>query len=193
VKVIVGRGNPGKKYEGTPHNIGFAAVEQLARRSECKFRKSLRFNAEIAKAHLGAEAVLLVKPQTYMNRSGDAVGSLLRYHKVSPADLIVLLDDVELEVGRIRIRPQGSSGGHNGLSSVVDHVGTSKFVRIRIGVGRGVGNEDLISHVLKPFPAAKRERVDEMTDRAADAVYAILESGVDSAMNRYNSAVQDES
>jgi PTH1 family peptidyl-tRNA hydrolase len=193
VKVVVGLGNPGQKYEGTPHNVGFAAVERLAQRYSGSFRRALRFKAEVAKVRVGSESVLLVKPQTFMNLSGDAVGGLLRYHKVSPENLIVLFDDVDLEVGRIRIRPQGGSGGHNGLTSVISHVGTDKFARIRMGVGRGMGARDVVSHVLKPFAVAQRNGVDSMTDRAVDAVCEILESGVDSAMNRFNSAVQDES
>lgn len=188
MKVIVGLGNPGRKYEDTPHNVGFSAVECLAARFCGKFRQSLRFKAELAKVTIGSEAVVLVKPQTFMNLSGDAVGSLLRYHKVPVADLIVLLDDVDLDLGRIRIRPSGGSGGHKGLTSVIQHVGTGDFVRIRMGVGRGTGTEDVVSHVLSPFAAAHRDSVGSMTERTADAVCEILESGVDSAMNRFNSA-----
>ena len=191
VKLVVGLGNPGKKYEGTPHNVGFTAVEGLAQQCGCRFRRSLRFRAHTAKATIGSEAVLLVKPQTFMNLSGEAVGGLLRYHKATPADVIVLLDDVDLEVGRIRIRPQGGSGGHKGLASIIQHIGTGDFVRIRMGVGRGAGTADVVSHVLSPIASAQRDRVGSMTGRAADAVREILELGVDSAMNHFNS-VQDD-
>jgi len=193
VKVVVGLGNPGKQYVGTPHNVGFAAVERLAERFGCQFKKRLRFKAEVAKTTIGTEAVVLVKPQTFMNLSGDAVGSVLRYHKVPEADLIVLLDDVDLELGRIRIRPGGGSGGHKGLTSVMQHVGSGDFVRIRMGVGRGVGETDVVSHVLSPFASAHRDCVGRMIERIADAVSDILESGVDSAMNRFNSAPPEES
>ncbi len=192
VKLVVGLGNPGQKYEGTPHNVGFAAVELLARQSECGFRRGMRFRAHTAKVTLGDESALLVKPQTFMNLSGEAVGGLLRYHKAASTDLIVLLDDVDLEVGRIRIRPQGGSGGHKGLASIIQHVGTGDFVRVRMGVGRGGGAANVVSHVLSPFASAQRDRVASMVERAADAVREILESGVNSAMNCYNSA-QEES
>ena len=192
VKVVVGLGNPGKKYDGTPHNVGFSAVERLAERSDCQFRSGTRFKAEVAKTTMGSEAVMLVKPQTFMNLSGDAVGALLRYHKVPAANLIVVLDDVDLELGRIRIRPSGGSGGHKGLTSVIQHVGTGEFVRIRMGVGRGIGTADVVSHVLSPFASAHRDSVGSMIERAADAVCEILESGVDSAMNRFNSVAPEE-
>ena len=188
VKVVVGLGNPGRKYEGTPHNVGFSAVECLAERFSGTFRKSLRFKAEVAKVAIGSETVALVKPQTFMNLSGDAVGSLLRYHKVPESDLIVLLDAGDLDLGRIRIRPNGGRGGHKGLTSVMQHVGTGEFVRIRMGVGRGIGTADVVSHVLSPFASAHRDSVGSMTERTADAVCEILASGVDSAMNRFNSA-----
>jgi len=188
VKLVVGLGNPGKKYEGTPHNVGFEAVDCLARQCEGRFRRGLRFRAQTAKVLIGTEPALLVKPQTFMNLSGEAVGALLRYHKATPSDLIVLLDDVDLELGRIRIRPQGGSGGHKGLTSVIQHVGTGDFVRIRMGVGRGTGATDVVSHVLSPIASAHRDSVGSMTERAADAVRVILESGVNSAMNRFNSA-----
>ena len=193
VKIVVGLGNPGAKYEGTPHNVGFEAVEQLAERCGCQFKHSLRFKAQIAKTTIGADQALLVKPQTFMNLSGEAVGALLRFYKASTADLIVLFDDVDLDVGRIRIRPGGGSGGHKGLTSVIQHVGTGDFVRVRMGVGRGVGAGDVVSHVLRKIASAHRERVDSMIERAVDAVYKILESGVDAAMNRFNSMEPEQS
>ncbi len=191
VKLVVGLGNPGRKYEGTPHNVGFSVVERLAEQCGSRFRRSLRFRAHTAKVTIGNDAVLLIKPQTFMNLSGEAVGGLLRYHKATPSDVIVLLDDVDLAVGRIRIRPQGGSGGHKGLASIIQHIGTGDFVRVRMGVGRGAGTANVVSHVLSPIASAQRDRVDSMTERAADAVREILESGVNSAMNRFNS-LQDE-
>jgi PTH1 family peptidyl-tRNA hydrolase len=193
VKVVVGLGNPGGKYEGTPHNVGFEAVDRLADRIGCQFKYSLRFKAEIAKTAVGADQMLLVKPQTFMNLSGEAVGALLRFYKATAADLIVLFDDVDLDVGRIRIRPGGGSGGHKGLTSVIQHVGTGDFVRVRMGVGRGVGTGDVVSHVLRKFASCHRDSVDSMIERAVDAVYKIQESGVDAAMNRFNSMVPDQS
>lgn len=193
VNVVVGLGNPGRRYVGTPHNVGFVAVDRLAGESGCRFRRSARFRALTAKTRMGGQPVLLVKPQTYMNASGEAVGALLRYHKVEPAEVLVLLDDVDLDVGRLRVRASGGSGGHRGLASVIQHVGTKAFARIRMGVGRGPGERDVVSHVLSSVPAAHRERVEMMTARAAEAVRVILESGVNAAMNQFNSALPGES
>ena len=192
VKLVVGLGNPGQKYEGTPHNVGFAAVELLAEQADCRFRRGMRFRAHTARVTIGSDPVLLVKPQTFMNLSGEAVGGLLRYHKATPDDLVVLMDDVDLDAGRIRIRPKGGSGGHNGLASVIQHVGTGDFVRVRMGVGRGGGTANVVSHVLSPIAAAERDRVESMVERAAEAVREILGAGVNAAMNRFNSA-QEES
>jgi PTH1 family peptidyl-tRNA hydrolase len=191
VKIVVGLGNPGRKYEGTPHNVGFDVVDCLAQRSSHKLRGSLRFKAQTAKAVVGTESVLLVKPQTFMNLSGEAVGAVMRYHKVNPSDVLVLLDDVDLELGRIRVRSSGGSGGHKGLASVIQHLGVEEFVRIRMGVGRGRAEADVVSHVLSQFDSAQSKTVNGMIERAADAVCVVLESGVEMAMNRFNSAVLD--
>lgn len=192
VKVVAGLGNPGAKYENTPHNVGFDAVDRFAERCDCQFKYSLRFKAEIAKTKIGSESVVLLKPQTFMNLSGESVGAMLRFHKVTAAELIVLFDDVDLELGRIRVKPDGGSGGHNGLKSVIQHVGTSKFVRVRMGVGRGSGQGGVISHVLRKFASDDRDSVKDMVSKAVESVYEILESGVDSAMNRFNSAAQKD-
>ena len=192
MKIVAGLGNPGAKYEGTPHNVGFEVVERLAAESGCQFKVSGRFKAEIAETVHDGDKVLLVKPQTYMNLSGEAVGALLNFYKGSPADLIVVYDDVDLDAGRIRVRPGGGTGGHNGLTSVIRHVGTEKFTRVRIGVGRGRGTGDLVSHVLRRFAPDDRELVTGAIKRAGDAVYTILESGVETAMNRYNSVVTEK-
>jgi len=191
VKLIVGLGNPGNAYAGTPHNVGFDTLDVLASRWECAFRRGLRFAAHTAKADYGAERVMLVKPQTYMNRSGAAVGAIMRYNKVAAADVLVVLDDADLELGRIRIRPGGGSGGHKGLASLVEHVGSGQFVRIRLGIGRRGREDDLIGHVLKPFGVEARPVVEAMTARAADAVCCVLDSGVADAMNQFNAARMD--
>jgi peptidyl-tRNA hydrolase, PTH1 family len=191
VKIVVGLGNPGSAYEGTPHNVGFDTLDVLAARWGCAFRRGLRFAAHTAKAEHGEERVLLLKPQTFMNRSGAAVGALLRYHKATPNDMLIVLDDADLELGRIRIRPGGGSGGHKGLASVIESVGTGQFVRIRLGVGRREQEGDLVTHVLRPFRAEARSVVQEMTVRAADAVCCVLDCGVADAMNRFNAACAD--
>jgi len=193
VKVVAGLGNPGGKYEGTPHNVGFDAVDKLAERCNCQFKYSLRFKAEVAKTDIGSESVVLIKPQTFMNLSGEAVGALLRFYKVTASELVVLFDDVDLELGRIRVKPDGGSGGHKGLASVIQHVGTGKFVRVRMGVGRGNGQGGVMSHVLRKFASDDRDSVESMVSKAVDSVYEILESGVNSAMNQFNSVAQKDS
>jgi PTH1 family peptidyl-tRNA hydrolase len=186
VKLVVGLGNPGAEYEGSPHNAGFAVVDELARRAGAGFRGSSRFRAAVARGALAGEPVALMKPLTFMNASGEAVGTWLRWHRMDVSDLVVVVDDADLEPGRLRIRLKGSSGGHKGLESVILHAGTDVFVRVRIGVGRGAGDQDMISHVLRPLGGEERERAAEAVARAAEAVEAILKLGVERAMSRYN-------
>jgi len=185
VKVIVGLGNPGKQYENTPHNAGFSVVDELAGRLECTFRNSFRFSARVGKALYKEEDILLVKPETYMNRSGLAVGPVLKYRGGQPGDMIVVLDDADLEAGRLRIRGKGGSGGHKGLESIIDSVGSDEFIRVRIGIGR-VGSDDLVEHVLRPYSAGDRKKMSEVYRLAGDAVMCILDYGVSEAMNRFN-------
>jgi len=190
VKLVVGLGNPGGKYVGTPHNVGFAVADELAARWSERFRRSLRFSAKIAKASLNGESVWVAKPQTYMNLSGQAVGAILRYNKLARSDLIVVFDDADLTLGRIRIRPKGGAGGHRGLESVITHVGGADFARVRLGIGRREQTGNLVAHVLKPFSGAQQREFGDTITRAADAVEEILGRGVDRAMNRFN--VQSE-
>ncbi len=162
-------------------------VENLAQRAGVAFRESGRFRAALAKGELAGETVVLMKPLTFMNASGEAVGAWLRWHRMTADDLVVLLDDVDLEPGRLRIRARGGSGGHKGLASVIQHAGSDAFVRVRLGVGRGdVAREDVVAHVLRPLTGARRETASAMVMEAADAVEMILRQGVDRAMNRFN-------
>lgn len=184
--MVVGLGNPGKRYAGTPHNVGYAAADALAGRLGCKLRRSFRFKSRLGKARLAGETVLLVKPETYMNSSGMAVGSLLRYYKGSVGDLIVVLDDADLEPGRLRIRPQGGNGGHRGLASVIEGVGSEAFLRIRIGIGRRQHRTGLVDHVLSPLSDEDRAVVDPAVVRAAEAALSVIESGAEAAMNTFN-------
>jgi PTH1 family peptidyl-tRNA hydrolase len=172
--------------------VGFEVVDRLTERFGSQFSSSKKFKSLVAECAISGERVLMMKPQTFMNLSGEAVGALLNFYKIPVSDLVVVLDDVNLEVGRIRVRPKGGSGGHNGLTSVINHVGTEDFVRIRMGVGRGKSAGDLVSHVLHRFAPAQREVVTDMIERTADAVCAVLELGVEVAMNRFNSAVADQ-
>ena len=183
MKLIVGLGNPGAKYRGTRHNIGFAVLDALAARWQVSF-ESAPVDALIAKVR-GADEVLLAKPLTFMNASGEAVGALLRYYKIEIADLLVVVDDVQLPLGKIRARVRGSAGGHNGLKSIVAHVGDA-FSRLRIGVGRGDPRRDLADHVLTRFDADEAAEVERVTARAADAASMFVTSGIGAVMNGFN-------
>lgn len=183
MKLIVGLGNPGAKYRGTRHNIGFAVLDALAARWQVSF-ESAPVDALIAKVR-GADEVLLAKPLTFMNASGEAVGALLRYYKIEIADLLVVVDDVQLPLGKLRARVRGSAGGHNGLKSIVAHVGDA-FSRLRIGVGRGDPRRDLADHVLTRFDADEAAEVERVTARAADAAEMFVTSGIGAVMNGFN-------
>jgi PTH1 family peptidyl-tRNA hydrolase len=183
VKLIVGLGNPGGKYRDTRHNIGFAVVDELARRGRVEF-DSAPVEALVAKVR-GAEPVLLAKPMTFMNASGEAVGGLARYFKIEPADLLIVVDEVQLPLGKLRARARGSAGGHNGLKSLIAHMG-DEFARLRIGVGRGDQRRDLADHVLARFEADEAAEVERMTTRAADASEMFITSGIEAVMNAYN-------
>ena len=183
MKLIVGLGNPGAKYRGTRHNMGFAVVDELAKRRSVEFDAS-PVEALVAKVR-GAEPVLLAKPLSFMNASGEAVGGLTRYFKIEPADLFIVVDEVQLPLGKLRARARGSAGGHNGLKSLIAHLG-EEFARLRIGVGRGDMRRDLADHVLARFEAAEAAEVERMTTRAADASEMFITSGIEAVMNAYN-------
>jgi len=186
LKAIVGLGNPGEKYRGTRHNIGFAVVDELARRFGVSGFEQAPFDALVARWRRPAdEAVLIAKPVTYMNASGEAVGALLRYFKIEVADLLVVVDEVQLPLGRLRARARGSAGGHNGLKSVIAHLG-DEFSRLRIGVGRGDDRRDLADHVLAKFDKDEGAEAERMTLRAADASEMFIASGIEAVMNRFN-------
>jgi peptidyl-tRNA hydrolase, PTH1 family len=185
VKLIVGLGNPGDEYHLTPHNLGFMAVERLAETCGVGFsRREAR--ARAARAEIEGEQVVLAKPQTFMNLSGLAVGSLLKKWDASAEDLIVLVDDVDLPVGSLRIRLRGSAGGHNGLKSIIGALETDEFVRVRMGAGPDRAVKDLVSYVLAPFRKKDLKIVAEMVDRTAEAVRMILKEGPEKAMNLFN-------
>ncbi len=183
MKLIVGLGNPGPKYRGTRHNIGFAVVDELASRRSIAF-ESAAVEALVARAR-GEQPLLLAKPLTFMNLSGEAVGGLLRYYRIEVGDLLVIVDEVQLPLGRLRARPRGSAGGHNGLKSVIAHVG-EEFARLRVGVGRGDSRRDLADHVLARFDRDEAPEVARMTARAADAADLFVTGGIAAVMNAYN-------
>jgi peptidyl-tRNA hydrolase, PTH1 family len=186
VKLVVGLGNPGKEYEHTRHNIGFEVLDELARRGSAVFRKTWFVSARAAKVNVNGEDLLLVKAQTFMNRSGQAVRPLLKRRGLGPEDLVVLLDDVELDRGRLRIRSKGSAGGHKGLESVIRELGTDEFVRVRVGIGPRPPGEDLVAYVLGRFGKGERKDLVPAIEKAADAVERIVRDGADRAMNDFN-------
>lgn len=186
MKWIVGLGNPGREYEMTRHNIGFLVLDELAARNGLSFRRSWRFPARIAKGKIGEEPVQLVKPQTYMNRSGAAVGPMLRKGKGTAANLLLVFDDTALAWGRLRVRAQGSAGGHNGVQSVLNALGDGAFGRIRVGIGSKPDKVSLSDHVLGPFSAEEQRELADVVGRAADAVEVACADGVECAMNRFN-------
>ena len=186
MKFLIGLGNPGSEYVDTPHNIGFQAVDVLAERMQETFSQQLRFRALVAKAIRPGENVMLVKPATFMNRSGSTVSLLLQFFKGNESDVLVIVDDVNLPLVQLRVRERGRSGGHNGLESVIAALGTDAFPRIRVGVGEARGGKDLVTHVLSPFRGDALEKFREATVTAADAAMCCLDEGVTVAMNTYN-------
>ena len=184
MKAIVGLGNPGAQYQATRHNVGFAVLDELARRGAVAF-ESAPADALMARWRRPDEAVLLVKPLTYMNLSGQAIGELSRYFKIELPDLLVVVDEVQLPLGKLRARARGSAGGHNGLKSVVAHLGDN-YARLRLGVGRGDARRDLADHVLARFDKDEAAEAERMIQRAADAAETFITSGIAAVMNQFN-------
>ncbi|HEX3704576.1 MAG TPA: aminoacyl-tRNA hydrolase [Vicinamibacterales bacterium] len=184
MKAIVGLGNPGEKYSGTRHNVGFAVVDEIARRAAVTF-ETAPAEALIARWRRPEEGVVLVKPLTFMNNSGQAIGELTRYFKIDIADVLVIVDEVQLPLGRIRARARGSAGGHNGLKSAIAHLG-DQFARLRLGVGRGDDRRNMADHVLSRFDTDEAVEVERMIARAADAADTFITSGIEAMMNGYN-------
>ncbi len=186
MKLIAGLGNPGPRYRGTRHNVGFEVLDELARRARISF-ESAPAEALIARVRPsdGSSGVLLVKPLTFMNLSGQALGELARYYKIDVGDVLVILDEVQLPLGKLRARARGSAGGHNGLKSVIEHLG-SEVSRLRIGVGRGDARRDLADHVLAKFDRDEAADVERMIGRAADAADVFVTGGIAPVMNQFN-------
>lgn len=187
MKIVAGLGNPGREYERTPHNAGFRAVDALCAALGASWKAEAKWKAETARARSGSAQLLLVKPQTFMNLSGDAVAPVASFYKAKPEDVIVLVDEVNLEPGRIRVRPSGSAGGHNGLKSVAERLGTQAFPRVRIGVGMGHRPvSGLVARVLGRIEPEDEAAVEAGIRLAAEAALCVAEKGTDFAMNRYN-------
>ena len=187
MKVIAGLGNPGAQYANTPHSIGFEVVDAIAREIGAEWKASASFKGELATGMFAGQKVLLLKPMTYMNLSGDSVAPVVRYHNATPADLLVVSDDIDLPVGRIRIRVGGSAGGHNGLKSIIERVGTPAFTRLRVGVGRDARDRsEVIGYVLGKFDSDTRAVMDKVVPAAVQAAAAIISSTPQAAMNTWN-------
>lgn len=190
MKLIVGLGNPGREYERTRHNLGFLLIDRLFQRAGCRRFRS-ESSAKVAGITFADQRVLLVKPQTYMNLSGDAVRPLLdRYGEGNPRNLLVVSDDVALPLGMIRVRARGSAGGQKGLKSIIERLGSEEFARVRIGLKPDHPLDDLSSFVLSPIRARDRELLDEALEKAVEAVAVILSEGVERAMARFNERVK---
>jgi PTH1 family peptidyl-tRNA hydrolase len=188
VKLLVGLGNPGYEYQSTPHNLGFMAIDRLA--DACGVEVAYReAQALTVSTELAGVRVVLAKPQTYMNLSGLAVARLLRNYELDPSDLLVLVDEIELPLGMLRIRPRGSAGGHKGLKSILGALEADDFTRLRLGVRPDRQVEDYVSYLLGPFRPAEMASVREMLGQASEAVRVILSEGVQKAMNRFNRRV----
>ncbi len=183
--LIVGLGNPGRRYRNNRHNAGFMALDRLAARLGVGFAR-LQSKALVTDAQIDGTPLLLAKPQTFMNASGQAVQGLVRFYKITAEDLLLVIDDIDLPFGNLRLRPAGGSGGHQGLRSVIAQLGHSDFPRLRIGVGRPPGNTDPADYVLRDFGKAETDSLAEVLERAVDSILAFTHLGIEHAMTEYN-------
>jgi len=181
IRMVVGLGNPGKQYEGTRHNVGFAVLDDFIRGSGVEYKRERKWLAEVAKH----EGIYLVKPLTFMNESGKSVGKMARFYSIKPEQILVITDDVTLDTGSIRFRQKGSHGGQNGLRSIINHLGSKDFPRLKLGVGKASG-ATLTGHVLGKFPPNESEVVENMLATASKAVLLSLSHGIEAAANQYN-------
>lgn len=185
--LIVGLGNPGAKYEMTRHNAGFLAVDLFAIKENFNIKK-LKFHALAGDVKIGGKKCLVMKPQTFMNNSGESVGEAAKFYKIPPENIVVISDDISLDVGNIRIKRKGSAGGHNGLKSIIAHLGSENFIRIKVGVGKKpFADYDLADWVLGRFPKDKESDLKQALENAVDSIPYIVNNQIDKAMNLYNS------
>lgn len=181
--LIAGLGNPGKDYEKTRHNAGFMVLDELAKKMNIQFDRN-KFKGKVAEGHIGHHKVILLKPQTFMNLSGESIADAAYFYKLQPEEVLVVFDDVSLEVGKLRIRKKGSAGGHNGIKSTILHLATENFPRIKVGVG--APTHDMVKHVLGKFQEDEKEKIAQAICAARDSVIAIVENGIDSAISEFN-------
>ena len=185
MKIIVGLGNPGKEYEKTKHNVGFLFLEYLEKRLEFEISKKFE-ESLICETNYEGEKVVFVKPQTYMNLSGESIIKFKKFYKISNKNIIVIYDDIDLKLGDIRLKAKGSSGSHNGMKSVIENLNTEDFIRIRVGIGAPEHKDDMINYVIGQIPKREREVLDESITNAKNSILEILENGIDRAMNKFN-------
>ncbi len=183
--IIAGLGNPGNKYNNTRHNVGFDAIDLMAHLNNISVTK-VKFKALIGEGNIEGCRVILVKPQTYMNLSGESIREIIEWYKIPMKNIIIMFDDIDLELGKIRVRPKGSSGTHNGMRNIIYQIQSDEFPRVRIGIGRPPQGWDLADYVLSKFTLDERNIVNESIKNAVEAVSTLLKSGVDAAMNKYN-------
>ena len=183
--LIVGLGNPEQDYANTRHNMGFDVINEITKITGIKVLKS-KFNALYGMGEINGNKVILVKPQTYMNLSGESVIKFKKFYKISNKNIIVIYDDIDLKVGDIRLKPKGSSGTHNGMRSVVENLKTEEFARVRVGIGSPENKEDMINYVIGAIPQREKEILEKSVERAAQSVIEILDNGIDIAMNKFN-------
>jgi PTH1 family peptidyl-tRNA hydrolase len=189
--LIVGLGNPGRQYQSNRHNIGFMLLNRLAERFKTTFSR-LESKALVTKTKYHDHPVILAKPQTYMNLSGQSVASLVKFYKIPLDNVMVVYDEVDLPFGRIRIRPSGGSAGHKGIASIIERLGTQDFPRMRLGIGRPPGSKGAASYVLKNFSGEDAEFLPQIIDRAADAIFTYIAEDLETAMNRYNPKADED-
>jgi PTH1 family peptidyl-tRNA hydrolase len=190
--LIVGLGNPGAEYAKTRHNAGFLVAERLAERWHASWAYEKKFNARIAKAGQDGKPVLLCEPQTYMNSSGEAVAALVSFYRAAKERLLVVVDDADLPLGEIRLRPGGSGGGHHGLESIEQHLGTREFARLRVGIGRERGAREITGYVLGRFSSTEAALINKVLNAACDQAECWLNAGIQKAMSQFNGVVADE-
>ena len=183
--LIVGLGNPESDYANTRHNMGFDVINKISKKCDIKVSKS-KFDALYGMGEIESNKVILVKPQTYMNLSGESVIQFKKFYKISNKEIIVIYDDIDLAVGDIRLKPKGGAGTHNGMRSVLQNLNTEDFIRVRVGIGTPENKEDMINYVIGPIPKREKEVLEESIEKAADSVIEILKSGIDVAMNKFN-------
>ena len=186
MKIIIGLGNPGAEYHASRHNLGFDILDALAKEAQVKFRRSWRQKSHIATIKTELGPILLAKPQTFMNNSGLAVKALIKKHRVPVSDLLIVFDDLDLDCGDIRIRQQGSSGGHNGLNSIEAHLGTQKFARLRVGIGPRPSGDELVDYVLGSWDENQRKPLEESIKESMDAIHYYASHRIEECMSQFN-------